>query len=476
MRHIACSQPIDLAARFVDGVDFASMMVRRETVPFTVARSDRAGARIDQIQCAGGDGPWLRAMRTRHPVSVSHQELADSWPELAAIAAPIGVRSVLSVPVSDHPCLFAALNLFSSAEAGISGDARELVAVLAEHAGRGIAACLQPAGSPHQAAELRAAMSSRVRSEQASGVVAARVGAGRSDFQSAFDHAPIGMAIATCAGHVLAVNAALQNMLGRGDELLGMTPLDIVHPDDRRTIERARTRLREHPQAGARILEIRLIRADGSEFPARLSTAHTVTGPDQPGRIILHVQDVSADRDTLERLRRHSLSDPLTGLFNRTVFLDRLENAVARHLRGGVALTVLFLDLDGFKRINDRFGHSVGDELLVVIAQRISAALRQADVAARLGGDEFVVLCEDTDATTIEHLIGRIQETVARPIDVRGEPTSITVGRRCHHAGALPRALHRSHRIGRPRDVRGQAQTAPAPIRVIKRLLPRGAG
>ncbi len=109
------------------------------------------------------------------------------------------------------------------------------------------------------------------------------------------------------------------------------------------------------------------------------------------------------------------------------MFLDRLENAVARHLRGGVALTVLFLDLDGFKRINDRFGHSVGDELLVVIAQRISAALRQADVAARLGGDEFVVLCEDTDATTIEHLIGRIQDTVAQPIDVRGEPTSITV-------------------------------------------------
>jgi diguanylate cyclase (GGDEF)-like protein len=96
-----------------------------------------------------------------------------------------------------------------------------------------------------------------------------------------------------------------------------------------------------------------------------------------------------------EQLRHQAFHDPLTGLANRLLFRDRLEHAAALRQREGSALTVLFLDLDDFKMVNDKLGHASGDALLVDVAERLRACLRQGDTVARLGGDEFAVLLQD---------------------------------------------------------------------------------
>jgi diguanylate cyclase (GGDEF)-like protein len=99
-------------------------------------------------------------------------------------------------------------------------------------------------------------------------------------------------------------------------------------------------------------------------------------------------------------LAHRVLHDPLTDLPNRTLFLDRLELALARLRRHQTSIAVLFIDLDNFKVVNDSLGHGAGDKLLVELGNRLRHAIRPSDTIARFGGDEFVVLCEDIESST----------------------------------------------------------------------------
>jgi diguanylate cyclase (GGDEF)-like protein len=124
-----------------------------------------------------------------------------------------------------------------------------------------------------------------------------------------------------------------------------------------------------------------------------------------------------------QRLTRMALRDPLTGLPNRALFADRLEQALARRRRvhEGLRLALLFIDLNEFKVVNDRYGHLVGDELLVEVGQRLRAELRGADTVARLGGDEFTVLAEDVAGPEeARALARRIVVSLGRPYAVGG--------------------------------------------------------
>jgi diguanylate cyclase (GGDEF)-like protein len=130
----------------------------------------------------------------------------------------------------------------------------------------------------------------------------------------------------------------------------------------------------------------------------------------------------------IDELSRQAFHDPLTELPNRSLFRDRLEHALARTRRGHQSLAVMLLDLDGFKEINDNYGHDAGDQVLIAVAQRLRASLRPADTVARLGGDEFTTLLEDIagerEATRVAE---RIESSLRTPFMVEGNETHLTI-------------------------------------------------
>jgi diguanylate cyclase (GGDEF)-like protein len=126
-----------------------------------------------------------------------------------------------------------------------------------------------------------------------------------------------------------------------------------------------------------------------------------------------------------ERFTRDALHDPLTGLANRALFLDRLQHALSATGRHRAPLATIVLDLDGFKEINDSYGHSVGDELLCAVAKRLTDAVRSVDTVARLGGDEFALVIEDVDDAGKEIAIERVKRALAAPFLIQGQPRQI---------------------------------------------------
>jgi diguanylate cyclase (GGDEF)-like protein len=148
-----------------------------------------------------------------------------------------------------------------------------------------------------------------------------------------------------------------------------------------------------------------------------------VTGP-----LLLRAMRYAMQRKRAElELARLALHDHLTGLPNRGLFADRLEHALIRSVRSGRALAVLFVDLDGFKAVNDRYGHACGDLLLKQVADRMRDGLRGMDTLARLGGDEFTVLCEDLeDVDEAVAIAERLAESLAPPFRIEGSETTIS--------------------------------------------------
>jgi diguanylate cyclase (GGDEF)-like protein len=159
--------------------------------------------------------------------------------------------------------------------------------------------------------------------------------------------------------------------------------------------------------------------APGSLDPGAMTAAQTLA--DVAAAYLLNAQARDDLREASDRARQSALHDPLTGLPSRTLLVDRLDDAVLRGRRSGKSVAILYVDLDGFKTVNDTYGHHVGDELLVAMAQRMRALLRPGDTLARLSGDEFVVLCEDLDdRAQVEAVAGRVASALAESFRLSG--------------------------------------------------------
>jgi diguanylate cyclase (GGDEF)-like protein/PAS domain S-box-containing protein len=225
------------------------------------------------------------------------------------------------------------------------------------------------------------------------------------------------MVLMDLEGHWVRANQALARLLGyRAEELEGRRFDDFTHPDDRDADLEALYALAAGERSGYET-EKRYLRADGQEVWASLTVSLVRDSDRRPLHLIAQIQDITERRATEQELTARALHDPLTGLPNRLLFMDRAEVALARLQRPAHAVAVFFLDLDRFKLVNDRLGHAAGDRVLVAVAERLQSLLRPSDTVSRFGGDEFTILCEDTDEDAAGRVAARIAEHLSEPIE-----------------------------------------------------------
>ncbi|MPZ24782.1 MAG: EAL domain-containing protein [Dehalococcoidia bacterium] len=223
------------------------------------------------------------------------------------------------------------------------------------------------------------------------------------------------IAVLDSDGRVQYVSPAVERVLGyKAGTLEGTNSLAVIHPDDRaKSAEAVRDILPEPRLADS--LDIRVRHTDGSWRILEVTGSNLLDDPSVRG-IVINAEDVTQRRHYEDELKRQAFYEPLTGLPNRALFLDRLTHALASRARNRDGLAVLFIDLDRFKLINDTFGHRVGDQLLVAVARRLQSCLRAEDTISRFGGDEFTIL--------LERLPERRSalETAERVLDAMREP------------------------------------------------------
>jgi diguanylate cyclase (GGDEF)-like protein/PAS domain S-box-containing protein len=198
-----------------------------------------------------------------------------------------------------------------------------------------------------------------------------------------------------------------------------------LHPDDRdRVLEaHARTHRTHDPLS----LEYRLVARDGHVAWVRDDGVVVLGDDGEPLYLQGYLLDITAERELQEQLRLQALFDPLTGLANRVFFHEQLEHAVSIRTETEAETAVVFVDLDQFKQINDQYGHSVGDEVLSVLGERMKSVIRAGDSVARLGGDEFAILLTSVQEPAEAAIVAeRLVERITAPIDVAGRHLLVT--------------------------------------------------
>ena len=230
------------------------------------------------------------------------------------------------------------------------------------------------------------------------------------------------LCIATFDGYFKQLNPAWANTLGFELETLKSKPfIEFVHPDDRDKTATEAQRLATGESTVA--FENRYLCKDGS-YKWLLWTA-TVSVEKQLYYTV--ARDITAQKETEKQLTRLAQYDSLTGLANRTLFMDRLPRAIARADRANKVVALMFLDLDHFKTINDTLGHDVGDLLLKSVADRLRATVRKTDTVARLAGDEFTVILEGTsESQEVVEIAQQILDAMTPPFSLANHEVSVT--------------------------------------------------
>src|SRR5215203_5614852 len=218
-------------------------------------------------------------------------------------------------------------------------------------------------------------------------------------FRSLVQNASDIITILEADGTVRYISPALERVTGyKPEERVGTNAFGSVHPDDRERALGTFAEVLKKPGIH-QPLEFRVPHKDGSWRYLEHVVNNLLDDPAVRG-VVITSRDVTKRKALEKQLRHQALHDPLTGLPNRALFMDRLEHALTRANRRGSKIAVLFMDLDNFKITNDSLGHEKGDQLLVAVAERLKACLRPEDTVARLGGDEFTILVEEVDGVS----------------------------------------------------------------------------
>jgi diguanylate cyclase (GGDEF)-like protein/PAS domain S-box-containing protein len=238
---------------------------------------------------------------------------------------------------------------------------------------------------------------------------------------SVFEAGSDGILISDARERVVSVNSAFIRMTGYSrEELIGQPVHDMQIPS-------AATRARDEAlrEAGKWSGELAWRRRNGE---GKALDSSVVAVRDSTGEVAFHIHvctDTAELRYAQARIRHLAYFDSLTGLPNRTHMRGQFAQALATARHGAQPLAVVFFDLDNFKEINDTAGHSVGDDVICTVAQRLSESIREGDVLCRFGGDEFLLLLPDTDAAAAEVMARRLMERICQPVEVEGRMLEI---------------------------------------------------
>ena len=272
-------------------------------------------------------------------------------------------------------------------------------------------------------------------------------------FRSAFNYAPIGIALVSAEGKWLKVNHALQQILGYEEiDFLATDFQTMVADEDLGT-----ALVKIHELVSGVIpnfqMEQRYKHKSGRVVQALWNVSAATDSNSERPNLIFQIQDITDRKLAEEKLQREATHDALTGLPNRAYFMSRLEESLENIRRSeSHKVSVLFIDLDRFKVINDSLGHLIGDQLLIGIADRLRDCMRPGDTVARLGGDEFTILVEGRHRLEeVGNIAERIQEKFAEPFDLSGHKiySSASIG-----------ILHASDTHLKPEDLMRDADTA----------------
>ncbi len=243
---------------------------------------------------------------------------------------------------------------------------------------------------------------------------------------SVFDHADEGILITDKDGTILEANPACSSITGYShEEMIGNNPR-ILH-SGRQDKQFYETMWHEVAANGYWSGEIWNKRKSGEIFPERLTLSSVKNEAGETIRFIALFSDISNIKTHQQQLEHLAHHDALTGLPNRILLNDRLEMALAKSNRSAEKLAVCFMDLDGFKPVNDNFGHDAGDALLVEVAQRMLEISRSTDTIARLGGDEFVLIFTDISGKAeCQQMLTRVMNAINLPFDIGGHEIRIS--------------------------------------------------
>jgi diguanylate cyclase (GGDEF)-like protein len=255
--------------------------------------------------------------------------------------------------------------------------------------------------------------------------------------ESIIASSPFATIVTDLTGTITAVNPAAERMLGfsKSDLLDRESPLILLDPAElaRRSFELSEQLgvviepgigvLRVKPMRGeVEQADWKFIRKDGSRFDAQLTVSGLADEDGQVVGLILISYDVTERKRTEDTIAHLAHHDALTGLPTRTLFHDRLKQSLMRSRRSRNKVAVLVVDLDHFKKVNDRLGHHAGDELLVEVSRRLKEAVRGSDTVARMGGDEFVVLLDDLHSIgDAERVAQKLVTALQVPFETEGE-------------------------------------------------------
>jgi diguanylate cyclase (GGDEF)-like protein/PAS domain S-box-containing protein len=236
-----------------------------------------------------------------------------------------------------------------------------------------------------------------------------------------FAHAPVGIAVSDARGRLVEANRCLADLLGYDTgELVGRDLLGLVHGDDTAEVRTHLNRMLAASAPGDLRLEPRLVRRDGAVLWVLLAVSLVRDQAGDAGWLVITAQDVTDRYRRQLQLLHQAYHDPLTGLPNRAAFAERIHRQLFRAPVPESLAALCFVDLDGFKAVNDRLGHHVGDRLLAAVAGRIQGKVApQGHLLARLGGDEFVILIghQARPGTAIQ-VAGEVLRALEQPFTV----------------------------------------------------------